>query len=110
MPRALFGVGVQLYTSGMDSSHLNQKQVDALLAQVRWITRYLRRLIERMNARGFPTNDPLRLRVMLAMVAVGVLDELVRQLGERQKQKIDHALAARSKREYNRRLRDERNG
>ena len=48
---------------------LNDDQVEALFAHVDWHCWWLQRLYDRMNARGFPPTDSLRLRVRAALAA-----------------------------------------
>jgi hypothetical protein len=55
------------------SDDLTRAQADAMLASVRRQLRYLGRLRDRMNERGFPPNDPLHLAVTGAFNAVHAL-------------------------------------
>ena len=57
----------------MTSNDLTREQVEALLASVRRQLRYLGKLRDRMNQRGFPPNDPLFVATTGAFNAVHAL-------------------------------------
>jgi hypothetical protein len=71
------------------STNLTLQQLATLDARLGRESGYLRRLVARMDARGFPSRDPLRERTQNALLTLEQLREEIRRIQHRQAHAFD---------------------
>jgi hypothetical protein len=93
----------------MDSADLTAEQLDALLRHFKPQAAYLQALLKRIDEQKFNPLDTLRLRTVYALDQMESLMQCLEGLAA-QRAKHDALWNAKSKREFKRIWRDQRNG
>jgi hypothetical protein len=93
----------------MNSADLTAAQLDALLQRVQGHVAFLQALLNRMEQQQFPQLDQLRLRTLMALDQLEMLQKTVERLAA-ERTRREELWSAKSTREFKRRWRDQRNG
>lgn len=106
----LFSETERKYTSGMHSGDLTTEQIEQLRQRLLPALKFVRALLERIDAQKFPLLDPLRMRAVSSLDQLEALQQVLDYLAQQRADRDAFMLGCRSEREYKRAMRDRRNG